>query len=596
MSSDPRVDTDGLTSAAADTTSAADYVAEPPALLPPGGDAHSLGTTTHIAARGAALHQAATAAARYAADGGLQLGANAADYASLDDANQQTYIAAAGGGAAAPTPGITALPTSTDTITGIPVPAPVAPTADADPEQFATDLHTGGDGGASLQSWANWADAGHRDATARAATLRRAATTLGTAWTHSDGPAPASHAVHQLADWHDSAADEYRSIGTAVNTALGHYRTAVEQTPHPKTFTAARENIASAQRANMASGGRFTPVVASRVAELGKLRGSAAGADATYAGTVPQATTPIAAPQPVVGGGTKPGTRAHTATKRKPGRHDATGDDTTGDADTTSTGTGDAANTGKGKGAQSALDPSKLSAASSLASSLPSLLGGLVGGAVSLPASAATQAASTAAQVVQGLTGTQGDAGDAGAGDLGDTGDGLGDDTGDAGVGDLGDTGDDAGGGSGDDGDYGDDSGGADTGDGDTGAAGASDLPTGAAVAPGPTQLSGTAGAASTTPTAAPSSSASGGGMPYMPMNAARGAGGDAGQRAPGKDRKAVLRPVPNSARIHAAVDREQIRMRQDEAAKKSTGGGNPGRPRPAATPPRRPASTDRDQ
>lgn len=593
------VDSVGLTTAGAQAQAVgATPVGGVPPLLPPGADTQSVQAVGAVAARGAKLLAYLNTAAGHAQAGGAQLASDAITFEATDAENAAWIIASgtnsagpsAGAAPASAAPAAPSIPTYVD---ASPLPDSTStPAAPTDPELFATELHHGGDRGASLQQWASYWTAAGAEADRRATTLRALAATIsGGAWTRDGAGAPPATAFEQLAVWHESAATGCRDVSSAATAAHSSWTSATANTPTPSEFEQTRLQLEQANAANVASGGRYTPVVSQLQTRLATLRGDATTSNVNYSATPAPLFTPVATPPKVIDGngsgseqgdgqGNKPTDGKDTGDgKGADDTNEYTDDGATATAEPTGTPTtADKTQTGENSDASST--------AQSLAQALPSLLSGVLGAAVSIPAAAAQQIASTGGQVVQGLAGAAQSftpaSDEADDGSLGD------DSLGDAGGGDLGDLGgaDDGGGGGG----------GGDV----TTEPAATTLGTNAAVAP-PSAAAAPTGVSAIPTSAAPASGGRMmGGMPMMPMSQMAGAGAPGGGDARGANdngKKAVLRPRPNTERIHAPVDRELAQRQHTTAAAAAEKPDAPlGRPRPKPTPRRGPAKGEEEQ
>jgi PPE family protein/PE family protein len=268
------------------------------AVTPAAGDQVSVGVATALSAHFGVLAAHSAQGAHVIGTAAGVLHANAATYQQQEDLNTAA-LRSDGGTAptAAPASGLTGLPPSpAAAMPAMPLsPVGVTPT---DGKMIAALIH-GGAGPQRLLDAAHLARTHAAQLRDISVSLRTATTQLNQGW-QSPAADAATGRITALSGWYDEHARHAATAAQACETqaeAFAHTRAAV---PRPEVFDDVERRLLAANRANAASGGRYTPVVTQLQTQLAATHTQALNAYADYSTRAADLPTDSPTPPPHV--------------------------------------------------------------------------------------------------------------------------------------------------------------------------------------------------------------------------------------------------------------------------------------------------------
>lgn len=226
-------------------------------VQPAAEDPVSVGVASTLSAHLDGIATRSAQGAHAAASAATVLHANAATYQQQEDLNTAALRPNGAAPAAAPTSPVTALPPPPDAaIPAMPAPAPAGP---IDGKTIATLIH-GGTGPQPLLDGARLARAHATELRDISTELRAASTRLNQGW-QSPAADAALHRINALASWYDTHARHTSAAAQTCDFQAEAFRAARAGIPKPDEFDELERRLVAANRANMASGGRYTAIV-----------------------------------------------------------------------------------------------------------------------------------------------------------------------------------------------------------------------------------------------------------------------------------------------------------------------------------------------
>ena len=271
-----RIDTDQVASTGGRVADAATAKLPSADLAAAAADPVSVSVAHAVSNHIALISSQTSSAALRTIKAGARLKANAADYAAQERAN----VAGVGFGAAPTAVGISSTADGAIPATPPNIPAPQSATTPTTGKQIAQLIH-GGPGPAPLHAAAGRLR-GHADQLHdTSAALRSSANALDGSWFSAAGDVARSR-IGALADWYDRHAQTAAQAADSADAQGNNVSRARSTIPRPAEFDDLERKLDAAVRANAASRGAYSGVVAQLQTQLAALNAKASSGYAQY--------------------------------------------------------------------------------------------------------------------------------------------------------------------------------------------------------------------------------------------------------------------------------------------------------------------------